>query len=130
MMSEPRVALGRSCKICGNDATQWGDDLIPVFRCPRCGGYQYHAAAPDGWLEVKTPEHMVKLSGWVRAQNDAGIEFPTITMETSRRVATMPFPRRRERAYRALVTMERMPDRFFDPQMLFNNLELQARTYT
>jgi hypothetical protein len=50
---------------------------------------------------------MVRLSGWVREQNDAGVEFPNITPEVSRRIAQMRLPGLIERANRALSVIAR-----------------------
>lgn len=64
----------------------------------------------DG-LEFRSPEHMVRLSGWVQDQNDVGDEYVEITQETSRRVAQMRLPGLIDRANRVLLVLVRQwPD--------------------
>jgi hypothetical protein len=50
---------------------------------------------------------MVRLSGWVREQNAAGVVPVRITPEISRRVAQMRVPGLRERTSRALMKLAR-----------------------
>src|SRR5438552_6086965 len=92
------------CPICSSPATSGTDWAIKSFRCPRCGDYDYDSTI--GWSEVKTPEHMTRLSGWVRDQNAVGVT-PRLTPELSRRVMAMPWPRYRERTARALAVIAR-----------------------
>lgn len=119
------------CEICGLD-TEYGTDwAVRARSCPRCGTFEYHS--PVGWLEVKTPDHLVRLSGWVREQNDMGVQYPNITPDISRQVARMQLPGLRERANRALVFLAaHVPgiDDWYDPQQLAEEPELLGRTYS
>src|SRR5262245_2217113 len=92
------------CQICTLPAKTGTDWAIRAFSCPRCGEYEYDSTT--GWLEIRTPEHMVRLSGWIREQNATGMT-PRITPEISQRVLSMPLPRYRERALRALAVIAR-----------------------
>ena len=118
------------CLICGNDARQGPDWAIQEFECPRCGVYKFDSTA--GWLHVKSPEHLVRLSGWVREQNAAGVT-PNITQEISRRVAAMPLPRYRERAARALKLIAKKFGSLqvrYDWRVISENLELLGTSYS
>ena len=79
------------CAICDSTAECHAQGSMRIFSCPRCGNYQASGDdwLPDDWLPVKAPEHRVRLSGWVREQNAAGIVPVRITPEISRRVAGM-----------------------------------------
>jgi hypothetical protein len=118
------------CPICNSPAQPGTDWAIKSFSCPRCGNYEYDATI--GWLDIKTPEHMVRLSGWVRDQNAAGV-IPRITPENSKRVSAMSVPRYRERAARALGIIARKFGSLEVPTIygpLINDLELQGVTYS
>jgi hypothetical protein len=72
---------------------------------------------------------MVRLSGWVREQNAAGV-VPRINPETSRRVAQMRIPGWRERASRRLALIVKefpRPGPQFD---VSNNLKIQGISYS
>jgi len=130
-MNEAIKSQGNFCEICGNEAECVLNGAARTWRCPRCGTFQYDSTV--GWLDVKTPDHMVRLSGWVREQNDASDESPNITTELSRRVARMRVPGLRERANRALVVIARdCPDldSWYDPRSLASSLEMQGRSYS
>lgn len=88
-----------ACDICKNNANVMRNGLEITISCPRCG--TYHENPAIGWLNVQSIDHQVRLSGWVREQNDFGI-VPPITPEVSRRIAVMRLPRLRDRANRAL----------------------------
>jgi hypothetical protein len=71
--------------------------------------------------------------GWMREQNDAGVEFPNITPDVSRRVALMRLPRLKERADRALVVIARKwpgLEHWVALRELSMDLELQGRSYS
>jgi hypothetical protein len=86
------------CAICGAKADADQRENETRFSCARCGKYR---GAP-GWRQVDIgSEHQIKLSKWVREQNDFG-EIPLITPEISSRVAALATPRLRDRADRAL----------------------------
>ena len=84
------------CEICKNPAEY---EFVPprvTWRCPRCGEFCYDNS--EGPPRIRSPDEMVRLSGWVREQNAAG-EIPVrITPETARRVAQRRPPGLRERA--------------------------------
>lgn len=119
------------CRICHNQAEYIPDLYFPEWHCPRCGKFDYDTTL--GWLEVKSQDHMVRLSGWVREQNAAGVTPVRITVEISRRVAEMSLPGLRERANRALAVIAR---EYPDPEITtaFNTMaadkELLAVTYS
>jgi hypothetical protein len=118
------------CQICGNSAEHSGDEHNRVVRCPRCGKYQVHATGT--WLKVETADHMVRLSGWVREQNAAGIEVSDITPEISRAVALRPLPGLKERSDRVLAFLARefpRPELWFVPDAIVRSLELQGIAY-
>lgn len=97
------------CAICGNDAECGLDWAIRAFTCPRCGTYEYDSTV--GWIQPRTPDQITKLSGWVRDQNDAGIDCPRITPEIFRQVEILGLPGLRERAIRGLaVAAKQLPD--------------------
>jgi hypothetical protein len=70
------------CNICSNLAEYGSDPAFPSRRCPRCGEFDYDASV--GWREINSPDEMVRLSGWVREQNTAGLVPVRITPETAR----------------------------------------------
>lgn len=127
-MSTPQ---NTKCRICGMDAVQGPDWVIQTFDCLRCGQYQFDSTV--GWLEVKSPQHMVRLSGWTREQNAAGIT-PNITPDVSRRVAAMALPSLRERARKALkIVTKEYGDlhSWYDPQDIARtNYEMLGSTYS
>lgn len=104
------MAFYNLCEICGESAEYIGvDPYFPHRNCPRCGNYDYDSSV--GWLGVKSVEHKVRLSAWVREQNAAGLAPVRITPEISRRVSQLPLPRLRERANRALsVIVRKFPE--------------------
>jgi hypothetical protein len=87
-----------------------------------------------GWLNVQSPGHMVRLSGWVRDQNFFGIEYPNITMDISTRVRAMPLPGFQERADRALWVIARRAgndvETVLSVEFLAKYLELLGRSYS
>jgi hypothetical protein len=93
------------CDICGNQAEHIPDNYFPEWRCPRCGVFDYDRSL--GWPRVNSPGERVRLSGWVREQNAAGVVPVRITPETLRRVAQMRLPGLRERASRVLAKLAR-----------------------
>jgi hypothetical protein len=118
------------CQICGNPAEHNGDEHIRAVQCPRCGRYQVHATR--AWLKIETADHMVRLSGWIREQNAAGIEVSDITPEISRAVAQRPLPGLKERSDRVLAFLAREFPRtelYFVPDAIARSLELQGVAY-
>jgi hypothetical protein len=125
--------MSHPCPICSAEAERQvvGPEAW-LFSCPRCGNF-VGANGGVGWEAVKTPEHQVRLSGWVREQNAAAGKPPLISPEISRRVARMPIPSLRERANRALlVIVKNWPglDDWYDQNDFANDLELQGKSYS
>jgi hypothetical protein len=119
------------CNICGNLAEYGSDPAFPARRCPRCGEFDYDASVE--WREIKSPDEMVRLSGWVREQNAAGLVPVRITPEMSRRVAQMRLPGLRDRALRVLAVLARdnwRPGAWFVPNTVAADLELQGVSYS
>ena len=120
------------CEICGNKAEfktlppNW-----PLQRsCPRCGSFEIDELPP--WPKP-TPDEMVRLSGWVREQNVAGVVPARITPDTLHRVTQMRLPRLRERANRALgVIARRHPNvrNIINLTQVPTEQELQGVTYS
>jgi hypothetical protein len=103
---------------------------MAIYVPPRCGSF---AASSGAWLKVETPEHLVRLSGWVREQNAATGKPPVISPEISRRVAGMAIPGLQERANRALLLFARKwpeLDGWYVARGLACDLELQGVTYS
>jgi hypothetical protein len=118
------------CQICGNPAEHSGEGEIQAVRCPRCGRYQINAAR--GGLNIESADHVVRLSGWVREQNAAGIAASDITPEISRAVAQRPAPGLKERSDRVLAFLARefpRPELVFVPDAIVRSLELQGIAY-
>jgi hypothetical protein len=119
------------CAICGSQAEHIPDQWFPGWRCPRCGEFDYDRSL--GWHKVTSPDEVVRLSGWVREQNAAGLIPVRIKPETSRRVAQMRMPRLRDRASRVLAALARdywRPGAWFAPDTVAQNLELQGVSYS
>ena len=94
------------CVICKNEKAEFGRNYARIsVRCPRCGNFQFNPEA--GWLEINSLNHMVRLSGWVRQQNNAGDQSPKISLEKSRQIGEMLLPGFRERALQALIVIAR-----------------------
>jgi hypothetical protein len=75
---------------------------------------------------------MVRLSGWVREQNAAGIEISDITPEISRAVAQLPVPGLKERSDRVLAFLARefpRPELVFVSEAIVRISELQGIAY-
>jgi hypothetical protein len=118
------------CNICGNSAAEYGSDpAFPARRCPRCGEFDYDASVE--WRKMKSSDEMVRLSGWVREQNAAGVAPVRIAPETSRRVTQMRMPGLRERTSRALMKLARdRSDRVFNRDDAARDPELQGISYS
>jgi hypothetical protein len=119
------------CDICENQAEY---ELIPplvTWRCPRCGEFCYNSS--EGPPKIRSPDEMVRLSGWVREQNAAGVVPVPITMETSRRVAQMRPPGLRDRASRVLAIIARSwpgSDASFSLDLITQNVAVQGSSYS
>jgi hypothetical protein len=133
-MSQGKQADGSfvECEICGNVETRFGTDWAICLReCPRCGTYKYYSTV--GWIKISSSGHLVRLSGWVREQNDSGVEYPEITTEVYRRTMLMTIPKLRDRASRALTVIARMwpgLTDWFDPREFAQSPELLGRSYS
>ncbi|MFI4947326.1 MAG: hypothetical protein ACHQC9_00805 [Alphaproteobacteria bacterium] len=75
---------------------------------------------------------MVRLSGWVREQNAAGIDIADITPEISKAVARRPLPGLKHRSDRVLTFLARefaRTELYFVPDAIARSLELQGVAY-
>jgi hypothetical protein len=85
------------CEICRSDLVHVGTDWAVAGReCPRCGQFQIDTTsgnirADQEWFSDAEVEKMVRLSGWVREQNRAGV-VPTLTGEIVNRVIARSRP--------------------------------------
>jgi hypothetical protein len=119
------------CNICDNLAEYGPDAAFPARHCPRCGDFVYDASLE--FPKPTSPDEMVRLSGWVREQNEAGVVPVRITPDTSRRVAQMRLPALRERASRVLALLARdcpRTDVWFLQDTAAHDLELQGVSYS
>lgn len=87
------------CDICGSQMVYEEEPPRVIVHCPRCGEFCYDNLS---WRKIASPDEMVRLSGWVREQNAAGVIPVRITKEISARVSRMPLPGLRDRANRVL----------------------------
>src|SRR5580704_9432345 len=118
------------CEICRNQAEH---EFVPprvTWRCPRCGAFCYDSS--EGPPAIRSPDEMVRLSGWVREQNAAGVVPVRITRERAARVMQMRLPGLRERASRVLAILARdcLPDAEHLRINIVRNLELQGVSYS
>jgi hypothetical protein len=119
------------CNICGKLAEYGLDSAFPARRCPRCGDFDYDASI--GWRNITAPDEMVRLSGWVREQNAAGVVPVRITPEISRRVTQMQLPGLRERSSRVLAILARdywRPGAWLGSETVAHDPELPAVSYS
>jgi len=120
------------CEICSNRAEHIPDQWFPGWRCPRCGEFDYDRSVPR--RKISSPDEMVRLSGWVREQNAAGLIPVRITPEVWHRVPQMRLPGLRERASRVLSVIARdygrNLDAFFVLDPTISDLELQGVSYS
>ncbi len=103
------------CEVCGDQLKQVGPAWAhPGRECPRCGDF-YLDTISDGLREKieffgsKDKEQMVRLSGWIREQNAAGVA-PTLTRGLIARVVAKPGPDLRTRAMMALRELSKRED--------------------
>ena len=128
-------SLVSRCEICESDAepglvAKWKFPVV-TRRCPRCGTFRYNSEV--GWVGVKTKDHLVRLSGWTREQNDRGVDFPDVTLEVFRRVEEMRLPGHLERANRALTVIAKEWPSLTECYYLEKfraSLEVQGRSYS
>ena len=117
------------CGICRNQAEYERAPASVTWRCPRCGEFCYDSS--EGPPAITSPDEMVRLSGWVREQNAAGVAPVRIAPETSRRVTQMRMPGLRERTSRALMKLARdRSDGWFIRDDAARDLELQGISYS
>jgi hypothetical protein len=88
------------CLICDSSAEDEQATSFTDIKCGRCG--RFLVSTLDGMPRLSSLEHGVKLSGWIREQNAAGI-VPRVTASIAQRVESMPLPRYLERARKALT---------------------------
>jgi hypothetical protein len=120
------------CDICGNQAEY---ELVPprvTWHCPRCGAFCYDNS--EGPPRIRSPDEMVRLSGWVQEQNAAHIVPVRITPEIAARVTHMQLPGLRDRALRLLsVVADALQPKFdtwFSPDMEAHQVGLQGVSYS
>lgn len=125
-------SLSSYCMICKNNgAVLHYDGPVQICTCLRCGTFRFNTE--DGWTNVDNTEQMVRLSGWVRDQNDAGIPYPNIDYAVFQKVSRMRLPTFRERSSVALKVIARTwPDLDYwcDSHDFASSLELQGRSYS
>jgi hypothetical protein len=91
------------CEICRSDLVLIDSDWAVAGReCPRCGQFRIDTTsgnirADQEWFSEAEVEKMVRLSGWVREQNRAGV-VPTLTGEIVNRVIARSRPDLRSRS--------------------------------
>jgi hypothetical protein len=127
------MAEREPCEICGSkQAEHFPDPNIPGWSCPRCGEFDHDRSVP--WRKITSPDEMVRLSGWVREQNAAGLKPVRIAPEVWARVPQIRPPSFRERALRVLSVIARVYARNlnapFVPDTEKYNLELQGVSYS
>lgn len=123
------------CPICFNKPTRYiPGTFFPGYECPRCGNFDYERRAGRAeWRLPTSPAEMVRLSGWVREQNAAGLSPVRIYPESARRVMQMRLPGLRERSMRVLAVLARenpSPDAWFVPETVSHFLELQGVSFS
>jgi hypothetical protein len=118
------------CPICLNSAEREQGSKFADVKCVRCGRFLVNMEV--GMSSVAGPDHMARLSGWVREQNAAG-NVPIITPDVSQRIKNMPLPRYRERALKALkVIATKWPafEGWTSHAKATNDLELLGTSYS
>src|SRR5262249_48578373 len=100
------------CPICATAAQGTDDDAVTEIICPRCGKFQFE---PQHWAPPQSSKETVRLSGWVRDQNDAGAT-PHFTRELRQKIKARPAPGLKDRSSRLLrflATKKSRPTAFF-----------------
>jgi hypothetical protein len=119
------------CEICQTESFRARAGAFVVLRdCPRCGKFEYNSQ--EGWTHLRSRDHSLRLSGWVREQNDAGIPSAIITQDIYRRTEKMVFPSLQDRARRVLVTFARKWPGIDNPVFTFTleaDQEILGRSY-
>jgi hypothetical protein len=90
------------CEICGTSAQTSAQFDVLTVKCSTCGEYKLNAVGDKPISLNKSGQ--VRLSGWVREQNAAGVH-PLITTQILRQVLAMRIPHLRERSNRALAEL-------------------------
>lgn len=120
------------CEICKTQShSQRRHNWRMCRSCPRCGTFEYDLSA--GWRHVQSEAHAIRLSGWVRDQNDAGIEFVQITWELFDKTREMSLPTLTERATRLLkIFAQKYPSLYNQTRfgIAASDLELWGRSYS
>lgn len=118
------------CEICQLPDQQWdscGTRWMRRISCARCGHYELDTTALPS-RQGRTARQ-VRLSGFIREQNAAGI-VPRITITLARRLECMPLPRLKARALRALSGMVQDVGFNVQQQFAFNKVvAIQAAAY-
>jgi hypothetical protein len=90
------------CEICATTAQTSGASDVLTVKCSTCGEYKLNTVGDKPFSLDKSGQ--VRLSGWVREQNAAGVH-PLITTQILRQVLAMRLPHLRERSDRALAEL-------------------------
>jgi hypothetical protein len=126
--------MKQPCEICDSPAEGSGiqsPHWREVRNCPRCGEFEFVGSA--GLPKNPSIDEMVRLSGWVREQNAAGLVPVQMTRETWHQVVRRRLPGLRERANRVLgVIARKHPDvrKPINLPELAEELELLGVTYS
>jgi hypothetical protein len=105
------------CEVCRSEQAEHGATTGDYLRqdCPRCGSFKLSGSAQSLIRTALGKARRAQLSGWVRAQNNAGV-VPLITSTVLNNVLDRPKPSVSERAFGLLQEAERglesLGDRF------------------
>lgn len=119
-----------SCPICGVPAHKGGDMENVIVDCPKCGDYEVDMKI--GLIGRNENNAQVRISGWIREQNEAGI-IPKIVPDIQRRIGQMSIPNINERSARLLRTFAAKfgdMDSWYQPIDVANDFEIMATSYS
>jgi hypothetical protein len=125
----PSTMLDSDCLNCKTRSTWTSEGSASGVCCPRCGEYR---RAAKGDYDPLTDTEKVKVAGWIRAQNAAGI-VPFIDLDCLSRLKTIKLPRLKERSRRALQAIaKKYPSysQLTEFRVFEQDLELRALTYS
>lgn len=117
------------CPICSATADVEDEGLDVYVTCPRCGSYSFGS---EGHVSGADEISQVRLSGWVREQNAAGVH-PLITRSMQTAIMTSPTPKIMYRAMLLLPSFARKYPSITSAtfvEELARDLELQGVSYS